>query len=80
VGVVMMLLMVQMLATNLKFKSIIMNSIFFNNLIKYIKIFFITILILLILKTIVDTINLQRTKTVKVRTVNGKVTRTVQYK
>lgn len=69
-----------MLATNLKFKSIIMNSIFFNNLIKYIKIFFITILILLILKTIVDTINLQRTKTVKVRTVNGKVTRTVQYK
>jgi len=76
----MMLLMVQMLATNLKFKSIIMNSIFFNNLIKYIKIFFITILILLILKTIVDTINLQRTKTVKVRTVNGKVTRTVQYK
>ncbi len=79
-GVVMMLLMVQMLATNLKFKSIIMNSIFFNNLIKYIKIFFITILILLILKTIVDTINLQRTKTVKVRTVNGKVTRTVQYK
>jgi hypothetical protein len=57
-----------------------MNSIFFNNLIKYIKIFFITILILLLLKTILDTINLQRTKTVKVRTVNGKVTRTVEYK
>lgn len=51
-----------------------------SNFSKFIKTFFLLIFIIIFLILILEIISLQRTKTVKVRTVNGKVTRTVEYK